>query len=198
MSKGSKSVFALMGASNHSEGERAKLDYYATEPLAVELLLDKEEFSDVITEPCCGEGHISKVLINRGKQVHSFDLVDRGFGDKKDFYSVTKVDGDIITNPPYKQALPFVKHALKTVKAGHKVAMFLRLQFLEGQERGHFFKDSPPTKVLVASKRLMCAKNGDFKNSKDRAVAFAWFIWEKDSAGKIVKKAPTIDWIGND
>lgn len=198
MSNGSKNVFALLGASNHSEGERATLDYYATEPLAVELLLAKEEFSDVITEPCCGEGHISKVLINHGKQVHSFDLIDRGFGDKRDFYSVTEVEGDIITNPPYRQSLPFVKHALKTVKAGHKVAMFLRLQFLEGRERGNFFKDSPPTKVLVASKRLLCAKNGDFENNKERAVAFAWFIWEKDSEGNVVKRAPTIYWIGNE
>lgn len=41
----SKSVFATMGASNHSETERQKNDYYATEPLAVELLLAKEKFS---------------------------------------------------------------------------------------------------------------------------------------------------------
>lgn len=196
MSNSARNVFTLLGASNHSEGERDKLDYYATEPLAVELLMDKEEFSDVITEPCCGEGHISKVLIKRGKQVYSFDLIDRGFGDKRDFLSVHKVDGDIITNPPFGQALKFVKQSLNTIGAGHKVAMFLRLQFLEGQARGRFFKDFPPTKVLVASKRLMCAKNGDFENYKERAMAFAWFIWEKDSEGNVIKQAPIIDWIG--
>ena len=141
--KGARNVFTPLGASNHSEGERDKWDYYATEPLAVELLLDKEEFSDVITEPCCGEGHISRVLHRRGKDVISYDLIDRGFGTKRDFFSVQMVDGDIITNPPYGQALKFVKHAIKLIDGGHKVAMFLRLQFLEGQERGRFFKEFP-------------------------------------------------------
>lgn len=196
MSNGARNVFTPLGASNHSEGERDKWDYYATEPYAVELLMDKEEFSDVITEPCCGEGHISKVLIQRGKKVHSFDLIDRGFGDKRDFFSVKKVDGDIITNPPYGQALKFVEQAINTIGAGHKVAMFLRLQFLEGQARGRFFKEFPPTKVLVASKRLQCAKNGEFEKFKGTALAHAWFIWEKDGEGNVIKQAPTIDWIG--
>ena len=41
-------------------------DYYATEPRAVELLLEQESFSELIWEPACGEGHISKVLEEHG------------------------------------------------------------------------------------------------------------------------------------
>lgn len=44
-------------------------------------------------------------------------------------------EGDIITNPPYKYALEFVERALESVLPGRKVAMFLKLQFLEGQKR---------------------------------------------------------------
>lgn len=38
-------------------------------------------------------------------------------------------DGDIVTNPPYKYALEFVRKSLDIVKHGNKVAMFLKLQF---------------------------------------------------------------------
>ena len=34
-------TFATLAASNHSKGEREVNDYYATEPKAVELLLEK-------------------------------------------------------------------------------------------------------------------------------------------------------------
>ena len=41
-----KSIFTCNGASNHSEEERQIDDYYATEPKAVELLLEREKFSN--------------------------------------------------------------------------------------------------------------------------------------------------------
>lgn len=58
----SKTVFSIIGASNHSETERHAEDYYATPPSAVEQLLDLETFSPRILEPSCGGGHISRVL----------------------------------------------------------------------------------------------------------------------------------------
>ena len=54
-------------------------DYYATEPRAIELLLDLESFSDHIWEPACGEGHLSKVLEKKGYNVYSTDLIERGY-----------------------------------------------------------------------------------------------------------------------
>ena len=38
-----KSIFVCNGASNHSDEEREQHDYYATEPKALELLLEKEK-----------------------------------------------------------------------------------------------------------------------------------------------------------
>ena len=70
-------TFATLAASNHSKGEREVNDYYATEPKAVELLLEKEKFSSFILEPSCGEGHISQVLLNSGYAVKSSDLINR-------------------------------------------------------------------------------------------------------------------------
>lgn len=63
---GRASVFKTLGASNHTDHERAHGDYYATEPKATEWLLKLEKFNGPILEPSCGEGHISKVLIGGG------------------------------------------------------------------------------------------------------------------------------------
>ena len=187
-------TFVTLAASNHSKGERQQHDYYATEPRAMELLLAEERFSPVIWECACGEGHLSKVLEQHGFEVISTDLIYRGFGDPEplDFLKETLDDfeGDIITNPPYKYALQFVEQALNSVQPGRKVAMFLKLQFLEGKNRKEFFKENPPKAVYVSSSRLNCAKNGEFEKYTSSAVAYAWFVWEKGFKGD-----PVIRWI---
>lgn len=187
-----ESLFRNLGATNHSPLTREADDFYATEPKAVELLLEKEEFNHYVLEPACGKGHITEVLLKHGYATVSFDIVDRGYnGIQKDFFTLQKWDGDIITNPPYKDALKFVRHALEIVNGGAKIAMFLRLQFLEGKERGKFFLENPPKKIYVASGRLNVAKNGEFeKYKKANAMAFAWYIWKKGYGGK-----PMVDWI---
>ena len=190
---GSKKVFTVLGSSNHVAENREAFDYYATDPKAVEMLLELEQFAPVIWEPACGEGHISKVLQAHGYQVISTDLVYRGFGDPEplDFLKETLdgFEGDIITNPPYSTGLEFVQRALESVRPGGKVAMFLKVQFLEGQKRGAFFKDTPPRTVYTSRSRLSCAKNGDFERFPDSAIAYAWYVWEKGFTGD-----PVIKW----
>lgn len=144
----SKSIYTTLGASNHTQKERDSNDYYATEPKAMELLLAEETFAPVVWECACGEGHLAKVLQEHGYEVISTDLIYRGFGDPEplNFLKETfdEFNGDIITNPPYKFALEFVQQALNSIKPGRKVAMFLKLQFLEGKARKDFFRESPP------------------------------------------------------
>ena len=76
----SKSIFVCNGASNHTDEVRQQNDYYATEPKAVELLLQVETFNKNIWECACGEGHMSEVLLANGYNVRSTDLIDRGYG----------------------------------------------------------------------------------------------------------------------
>jgi hypothetical protein len=186
------SIYKTLGASNHTEKERQPEDYYATEPKAAELLLEQEEFHHTIWECACGEGHLAKVFEAHGHEVISTDLVYRGYGDPEplDFLNETIDDfeGDVITNPPYKFALEFVQRALDSIKPGRKVAMFLKLQFLEGKSRKKFFQITPPRRVYVSSSRLKCAKNGEFESIASSAVAYAWFVWEKGYTGETVVK----------
>lgn len=142
----SRSAHAMLGARNYALNEREANDYYATEPKALELLLDKETFAPHIWECACGEGHLSEVLNKRGYIVKSTDLIDRGYGkggiDFLQYRGTYK--GDIITNPPYKYAKEFVEKALEVIPEGNKVAMFLKLQFLEGKARRKLFGCYPP------------------------------------------------------
>ena len=191
MGKDYKGIFAAIGASNHSNEEREQDDYYATDPKALELLLELEQFDNVILEPACGEGHLSKLLIRKGYAVASRDLIDRGYGYTQDFLSdeVKEWNGDIITNPPYKYAKQFIEKALNIIPEGHKVAMLLRIQFLEGVERKQLFENTPPHTIYVSRGRLKCAKNGYFNANKNNgAICFAWFVWQKGYKGNTILK----------
>ena len=191
---GKKSVYTTLGASSHSKDERENRDYYATDPVAMELLLAEETFARKVWEPACGEGHLAKVLEAHGYAVLSSDIVYRGYGNPEPYNFLSPgpngFDGDIITNPPYRHALEFVEKALDIVEDGNKVAMFLKLQFLEGKGRKRFFKKYPPKIIYVSSSRIKCAKNGDFDSMQSSAVAYGWFIWEKGYTGE-----PVIRWI---
>lgn len=185
------SMFRTLGASNHCYHERQTEDYYATSYEATEWLCKLESFEGTILEPACGEGHISEVLKSHGYEVVSRDLINRGYGESgRDFLRETlQWDGAIITNPPYKYAQEFVEKALKIIPVGQKIAMFLKVLFLEGKSRKKLFQENPPVRVWVSSSRLKCALNGDFEAMGGSAVAYAWFIWEKGFRG-----TPQLKW----
>ena len=176
------SVAGCLGASNLSKEEREENDYYATDPKAAELLLEIEKISKRIWEPACGEGHLAKVFVKAGYDVTSTYLIDRGYGrgGVNFLLNTQKFDGDIITNPPYKFAVPFIDTAIRTVTEGHKVCMFLKVQFLEGKDHRKLFELYKPARVWVSTSRIQCGKNGDFKGSM---VAYAWYVWEKGFNG---------------
>lgn len=153
-----------------------------------------ERFDGAIWEPACGEGHMARVLESAGYSVTSTDLVPRGFGQGGvDFLLEHRpLAPNIVTNPPFKLAEEFVRHALRLTTG--KVAMLLRLQFLEGKARGRLFAETPLARVLVFSGRLTFAaraiggRNGDGKGGG--MVAFAWFIWEHGHEGP-----PSLGWL---
>jgi 16S rRNA A1518/A1519 N6-dimethyltransferase RsmA/KsgA/DIM1 with predicted DNA glycosylase/AP lyase activity len=181
------SAFKMLGASNHCDEEREENDFYATDPKAIDKLLEFETFEPKIWENACGQGHLSEKLKEHGYEVYSTDLIDRGYQDDLvDFLSATKkFDGDIITNPPYKYCTEFILKGLELTK--NKVAMFLKLQTLESQKRyDQIFSKYPPKSVYVFVNRIECGKNGKFTGSS--AVCYAWFVWEKEYKGDTILK----------
>lgn len=191
------SIFKTLGASNHTDKERQNEDYYATDPVCLDKLIKKFDIPEIICEPCCGEGHLSKKLIELGHKVYSSDLINRGYGEVKDFFEMTELPEDcncILTNPPYKYGLQIVNHSLDLLKDGGYCIMFLKTTFLEGKKRyQELFSKNPPKYMFQFTERVMCAKNGDFElmiASGGSAISYAFYIWQKGFKGKT-----TIDWI---
>ena len=174
--------------------DRVENDYYATPPESTLKLLEVEEFKGNVLEPCCGEGHISEVLKEKGFEVSSNDLVNRGYGeDHKDFLREGfRTYDNIITNPPYKHAREFIVKSLEITTG--KVAMFCKIQLLEGVARYDMFQNTPLKTVYVFTKRQNPWRNGSpvDENGKKWAstMCFAWFVWEHGYEGK-----PTIEWL---
>lgn len=107
-------ALSIVGSSRKN-GDREENDFYPTPQYAVEELLKREKFDGNIWECACGEGDISKVCINNGYEVYSTDLIYRNYGiGDVDFlkYGGIKYD-NIITNPPYKIGLEFIKQSKK-------------------------------------------------------------------------------------
>ncbi len=172
----------------NERGDRQKDDYYATPPEATDALLSVETFKGDIFEPCCGEGHISKRLIEHGYNVESSDLVDRGYGTpKRDFLFEYGKRDNIVTNPPYAgMSLLMARHAQSVAR--YKTAFLLKITFLEGVARSEFFKQHPPARVWVFSRRLSLLKDG--QSYKGGMMCLAWFVWDTGST-----KPPQIGWL---
>lgn len=179
-----------------SEGRSSK-DFYPTPIIATKALLEREEFDGLIWEPACGDGAISEVLKQFGHEVVSSDLFDYGYSPSQqpvDFnlatpFSVHGIETfpNIITNPPYGMAQPFIERAL-SFSTG-KVAMLLKTVFLEGQRRKPLFDRKQLKTVYVFRYRLQFGRNGE-SYANGGMISFSWFVWDKSYSGD-----PSIKWI---
>ena len=187
-----RDTLKVLGASNHCDAERSKLDYYGTDPISTRALLENETFTDKIWEPCAGHHLIVDEPKSVGYKVFASDIAEYegynhtilNFFDFEDEW-----DYDIVTNPPYNLSTDFTVKALNILKPGRKLALFLRLQYLEGKSRYEkVFKANPPKTVYVFTNRQTSSKVDDF--TVGSAVAYCWFIWEKGFKGD-----PIIKWL---
>lgn len=192
----SHKIFVTIGSSNHTSKNRAGNDLYTKDPKALERLLEVKKLHNYVWECACGFGHLSEVLRANDYKVYSSDIKNYGYehqDEELDFLSYSqegiRANFDIVTNPPYSKALEFCTKALEIIDNGYYVAMFLRLQFLEGKQRKIFFDNFPPKEIYVFSDRINCL-NPFGENQKSSAICYAWFIWEKGFQGQ-----PAVYWL---
>ena len=190
-------------AGGNPENGRVENDYYATNPKAVEMLLTNYTFdAATILEPCVGGGHIANAINNffaNQRVITGLDLVDRGYPNTivQDFLTWEtdrKFEG-IITNPPFSLAQEFIEKGMELLTDDGQMAMFLKIQFLEGAKRKEFFEKYPPKYIYVFRNRMATWNNGnevDPNTGKRWATTMchAWFVWEKGS-----KTEPVIRWL---
>jgi len=178
---------------------RADHDFYPTPAEAVLALLSVESFDGPIWEPACGNGAISRELEVHGHQVHSTDLIDRGYGaGDHDFLSpltFTRVSLEhselkhVVTNPPYSYRHgigdKFVGQALRfTKERGGKVAMLLNLGCLAHQTRTLKWRKDPPARIHIMDD-LTFFPNGN-RLQAGRFITehrYCWIVWDPGHSG---------------
>lgn len=177
-----------------TESTRAPLadrrnDLYESPPEAVEALLKAEQLPHHIWEPACGPGVIARILRAHGHTVWATDLVNYNSPDQDesgvDFLMErqTRLDTEaIVTNPPFKLAREFVEHALFLVP---KVAMLLRLSFLEGTGRSDILDGGKLARVHLFRNRLpmMHREGWDGPRIDQGRICFCWFVWDRFHQG---------------
>lgn len=180
---------------------RVENDFYATNPKALDMLFSCEHFgTGSYLEPCAGQGHLSNRILELYPEatVDCLDIVDRGL---KGVVIVNFLEHQteknydfIVTNPPYSLGKEFIEKGLTHLKDGGKMAMFLKIQFLEGEKRKDLYKKTPPKFIYVFIKRMATFNNGKEvdENGKKWATTMchAWFVWEKGFTGE-----PTVRWL---
>lgn len=181
----------------HLHPNRAAYDFYPTPPEATRALLSAEHFVGSIWEPACGQGHISKVLLEAGHEVVSTDFAERwGYGETGTDFLAERVcrATNIITNPPYGRGLgdAFVKHALAlTAETEGTVAMLLNLASLAHPIRHQLWVEHPPSAVYILDE-LVCWPEGDRSRARSTTAQqrYCWVVWKAGHVGPT-----TIGWL---
>jgi len=180
------------------DGQREINDFYPTNSKVTQALLDRETFTGKTWEPACGEGDMSKVLIENGLDVISSDLIDRGYGqggvdflNDNEIKKYGKVD-NIITNPPFSLGKEFVLQAKKYARK--KVCIINKTLFLDSVGRYEMWqdKDFPLKTMYQLVGRIPFRKNNVSEERTGGLLSFAWFVYEKGYTGN-----PEIKWIAS-
>jgi hypothetical protein len=181
--------------------DRVANKYYAEPRWLVDALLRHERFTGPVIDPCCGGGSIVAALRDAGYTANGSDIVDRGFGERADVLQHREPIASLVSNPPFTLAEPIVWHALPLLLPGGKLALLLRLAFLESQERQRLFDETPLARVWVSRQRASMPP-GQGQGPRDHhgalipapasggSTPYAWFIWQPGCP-----RPPTLDWL---
>ncbi|MEX2630009.1 MAG: SAM-dependent DNA methyltransferase [Tistlia sp.] len=175
------------------------LEFFPTPPWPVRALLRyvaPEIGGSLVWEPACGRGDMVRALREGGCEVVGTDVHDYGAGFQvADFLwpgsekALGLAPDWIVTNPPFKPAEAFIRKGLSIARRG--VAVFVRLQFLEGQDRQRdLFGPLPPSTIALFSERVNIAY-GRLDRTASQATAYCWIVWERGAR----VSAPTFRWI---
>lgn len=160
--------------------DSANSDFFVTEPKFTHLLLDNwTPPKGDIWEPACGDGAISKVLMQTGgRKIISTDLANHNFGRSGvDFLKAKKVRGNsIITNPPFSC---FDKFVHKALEFGVPFAFLYSLPGIASSQARYraIFGPKPPNLMLVVTDKMKIR----FFSGVTTTSMFnhVWLIWDK-------------------
>lgn len=171
------------------------LDFYATEPKAVEdfLTLTDVQLDNKVWECACGIGSISNVLKSNQHDVYSTDIVNRGYNDATlDFLQCTEAfDGDIMTNPPFNLVDNFINKGLELTQ--RRLLLLVPLAYIQTMKRYQLIEQYKCT-IYIYLKRINIAKDAQFEKYINKTKAcYCWLVFDKETTNKEI----TIKYIKN-
>lgn len=162
-------------------GVEAGRDVRYTPAWVTESLLEHVRVPQGVLDPCAGDGAILRVMRDHGYPVEWVELRGEeagglallGPGLAGDWCSLhMRYTGSIITNPPYSIGPAFMRACLES--EAPFVAALLRLNHLGSASWFRFWRDFPPTGLLIlGSRRPSFSADG-----KTDASEYVWVIWE--------------------
>ena len=193
----------MSSTNRHNAEKRHIADYYVTPVKDIVTFLgalDEEVSLDIwdktILDPCAGGDPSHDMSYPKALReyyaipddwngIKTLDIREDSLAETKCNYIETKLDYKpflIISNPPFNQAMEFIKKALDDVEDGGYVAMLLRLNFLETKARKDFFDNYMPTWIFVHHKRMSFTDAGGTDS-----VAYCHMVWKKNDYPKFAK-----------
>lgn len=193
----------MSSTNRHNAEKRHIADYYVTPVKDIITFLgalDEEVSLDIwdktILDPCAGGDPSHDMSYPKALReyyaipddwngIKTIDIREDSLAEIKCNYIETKLDYKpflIISNPPFNQAMEFIKKALDDVEDGGYVAMLLRLNFLETKARKDFFDNYMPTWIFVHHKRMSFTDAGGTDS-----VAYCHMVWKKNDYPKFAK-----------
>jgi hypothetical protein len=158
-------------------------DLYETHPIATNAFIKhhKDHIPEKVWECAAGRGAISRILKDNGYSVVATDLNQH---DGADDYIESSIDflmeyssraDMIITNPPYKLANAFIRHALSL---DCRFAGLMPLAYLSGANRFDILRHC--THCYVGIERLPMMHREGWAGPKidSSAIPFAWFVFD--------------------
>jgi hypothetical protein len=173
-------------------------DWYVEPTWCSERLFAVEPFVGSVWDPCCGMGRIPESARAAGHRfVMATDIVDRNyqhFDGVLDFLTTTissDLPENIVSNPPFGIAEPFVRHALRMTRG--KVAMLLPTIWLQGDKRSRWLEGTPFSRAWFITPRPSMPPGEVIQRGESPGNGtkdFCWLIWSHGHTG-----APVIGWL---
>lgn len=126
--------------------------------------------------------------------IRTYDIRHDSLADNKLDYLHTKLDYKpdiVISNPPFKYGIDFIKKGLEDVSERGYVIMLLRLNFFGSKDRKPFFDEYMPKYCFVHHQRIgftekkdengyiLFNKDGQPKRGSTDSIEYCHMIWQK-------------------
>jgi hypothetical protein len=167
-------------------------EHYVEPEWVSERLFQVEDFEGRIWDPACGFGRIVIAARKHGYDAYGSDIADRGWNNsQQDFFWYTSKHDNIVTNPPFKIARDFAKHALN--RSSHKAAMIFPTARLNA---ARWLQGTPLRRIWLLTPRpsmppgTHIAAGGRVGGGKSD---YCWLVWEHGYRG-----APEVKWLRRD